>query len=267
MSATIPTGTASAVPPVQAQMIVTSAEGLDAGAVDIPVNDGTIPAYYARPARGEGFPVLLVIQEIFGVHAHIQDVCRRLAKLGYLAVAPELYARLGDVSKITDMSEIMSEFVGRTPDSQVIGDLDATLDWAISKGRGDSARMGVNGFCWGGRITWLYCAHNPELKAGVAWYGRIQNLVTGTQPFHPIDIAARLKVPVLGLYGAADQSIPLENIERMQSALKSAHSESQIIVYPDAPHAFFADYRPFYRKEPAEDGWRRMQAWFSGHGV
>jgi carboxymethylenebutenolidase len=265
MTTKLPNGFASAVPPVDAQVISTDADGLNAGEVKIPVHDGEMPAYLARPVTGESFPVVLVIQEIFGVHEHIQDICRRLAKLGYLAVAPELYWRHGNVSKLTNISEIMSQVASRVPDNQIMSDLDATLDWAIFSNKGDNTKLAITGFCWGGRIVWLYCAHNPRILAGVAWYGRLEGQTSELQPKHPMDTAAELNVPVLGLYGGADQSIPLDSIERMRSALKSGRSKSEIIVYPDAPHAFFADYRPNYRQNAAEDGWKRLQAWFQSH--
>lgn len=261
------TGFAMAVQPIYAQAISTDAVSLSAGEVIIPVHDGEIPAYQAHPTAGKSFPVVLVIQEIFGVHEHIKDICRRLAKLGYLAIAPELFARQGNVSNMADIGEIMAQVVSHVPDSQVMSDLDATLDWVKQSGKGDATKLGITGFCWGGRITWLYCAHNPELKAGVAWYGRLEGKASELQPKHPLDIAAQLKVPVLGLYGGADQGIPLESVDRMRSALSAAHNKSEIVIYPDAPHAFFADYRPSYRKDAAEDGWKRLQAWFRAHGV
>lgn len=267
MNSKLPSGFPSSISPVQSQVISTDASGLDAGEIQIPVHDGELPGYQAHPAEGSSFPIILVIQEIFGVHEHIQDICRRLAKLGYLAIAPELYARQGDVSKMTDMQEIFSRVVNRVPDSQIMSDLDAALDWAIRSGKGDTGKIGITGFCWGGRITWLYCAHNPKLKAGVAWYGRLEGNTSELQPRFPLDIAASLEVPVLGLYGGADQSIPLENIKRMRSTLDAAQKEAEIIVYPEAPHAFFADYRPNYRQQAAEDGWKRMLAWFKAHGV
>jgi carboxymethylenebutenolidase len=267
MTTKLPNGFASAVPPVHAQVISTDAVGLSAGEVMIPVHDGEMPAYQARPETGESFPVVLVIQEIFGVHEHIQDICRRLGKLGYLAIAPELYWRHGNVSKMTNISDIMSQVVSRVSDNQIMSDLDAVLDWALCNSKGDTTKLAITGFCWGGRIAWLYCAHNPRLQAGVAWYGRLEAQTSGLQPKHPVDIASELSVPVLGLYGGADQSIPLDSIERMRSALKSGRSNSEIIVYPDAPHAFFADYRPNYRQNAAEDGWKRLQVWFRSHNV
>ncbi len=267
MAANLAAGFAAAVPPVDAQAIHTDVRGLHAGEVRIPAHDGEIPAYHARPT-GEGpFPIVLVVHEIFGVHEHIQDICRRLAKQGYLAVAPVLFSRIGDVSKIPDIREIMAQVVGRTPDAQILSDLDAALDWAVQSGKGDGARAAITGFCWGGRITWLYCAHNGKLKAGVAWYGRLEGAVTEMHPRYPVDVTAALRVPVLGLYGGADQGIPLESVERMRAALNAAGSKSEIVVFPGAPHAFFADYRPHYRPDAAADGWQRMLAWFVVHGV
>jgi carboxymethylenebutenolidase len=266
MNSKIPSGSPSAIPSALDKAIATDTSGLDAGEVGIPVHDGEMPAYRACPLDGKSLPVVLVVQEIFGVHEHIQDICRRLAKLGYLAIAPELYARQGDVSKMTDIREVM-KVVGRVPDSQIMSDLDAANDWDIRSGKGNNRKMAIAGFCRGGRIARLYCAHNPRLKAGVAWYGRLEGNRSELQPKHPLDIAAQLQVPVLGLYGGADQSIPLESIERMRSVLKSGQGASDIIVYADAPHAFFADYRHNYRKNAAEDGWQRMQDWFRAHGV
>jgi carboxymethylenebutenolidase len=261
-------GFALSTEPVTAQtLITTDATGLVAGEVRIPTADGEIPAYRAMPARGGRFPVLLVVQEIFGVHEHIRDVCRRLAHLGYLAVAPELFYRQGDVARIHDRDENVSKVVSRVPDTQVLADLDATAAWAAGGDHGDENRLGITGFCYGGRIVWLYAAHNPRLKAGVAWYGRLVTQVTENQPRHPIDVVTELKAPVLGLYGAADQGIPNDTVERMRAALRAAGAASEIVLYPDAPHAFFADYRPSYRKEPAEDGWRRMQEWLRRQGV
>ncbi len=260
-------GFALAVQPVSAQTITTDTEGLEAGEVQIPVPDGKIPGYRAMPAKGGPFPVVLVVQEIFGVHEHIKDICRRLAKLGYLAIAPELYARQGDVSKITDFKEIFSKVVSKVPDAQVMSDLDATVAWAKDSKKGDTARLGITGFCWGGRIVWLYAAHNSNLKAGVAWYGRLVGDADPLHPKHPVDVAAAIKAPILGLYGGDDQGIPIESVEKMRAALKSADKEAEIVVYPNTPHAFYADYRPSYRKEQAEDGWKRLQAWFKQHGV
>ncbi|PSB45051.1 carboxymethylenebutenolidase [Cyanosarcina cf. burmensis CCALA 770] len=265
-TATLATGFALAVQPVSAKAIATDTQELVADAVKIPVEDGEIPAYRAQPNTGENFPVVLVIQEIFGVHEHIQDVVRRFAKLGYLAIAPELFVRQGDVAKLSNVDEIRS-IVAKVPDAQVISDLDATVDWAVKSAKGNATRLGITGFCWGGRITWLYAAHNPQVKAGVAWYGRLVGNATELTPKHPVDVASTLKVPVLGLYGGKDTGIPLDTVEQMRDRLKSSSSKSEIIVYPDAAHAFFADYRPSYREREALDGWQKLQAWFKQHGV
>jgi len=261
------TGFALAVRPISAQTVTTDADSLTAGEVKIPTSDGSLPAYQAMPSQGGPFATVLVVQEIFGVHEHIKDVCRRLAKLGYLAVAPELYARQGDVSKLSDINEIRTKVVSKVSDAQVMADLDATAGWAKDSGFGNIRKLGITGFCWGGRIVWLYAAHSTQLKAGVAWYGRLIGEHSKIQPQHPIDLVGSLKAPVLGLYGGADEGIPLETIEQMKQALNAAGNSSEIIVYPDTPHGFHADYRPSYRREQAQDGWKRLQAWFRQHGV
>ncbi|QMS92441.1 dienelactone hydrolase family protein [Nostoc edaphicum CCNP1411] len=263
---TLATGFALAVQPISAQVISTDAKGLVAGAVKIPVKDGEIPAYRAAPATGDNFPIVLVIQEIFGVHEHIQDVARRFAQLGYLAIAPELFVRQGDVLKLSSIDEIRP-IVAKVPDAQVLSDLDATVNWAVKSAKGNADKLGITGFCWGGRITWLYAVHNPKVKAGVAWYGRLVGDATELQPKYPVDIASKLTVPVLGLYGGKDTGIPLDTVEQMRDRLKSSSSKSEIIVYPDAPHAFFADYRPSYREKEAKEGWKRLLAWFKQNGV
>ena len=260
-------GFAAAVQPITPQTITTDTAGLEAGEVKIPVKDGEIPGYRAMPAKGKAFPTVLVVQEIFGVHEHIRDICRRFAKLGYFAVAPEMYARQGDVSKLTDIQEIIKTVVSKVPDAQVMSDLDAAAAWAQKTGRGDTSRLGVTGFCWGGRIVWLYAAHNPKLKAGVAWYGRLTGPASEITPRQPIDVAAELKAPVLGLYGGQDTGIPVEQVEKMRAALKAANSKSEIVLYPDVPHGFHADYRPSYRKQDAGDAWRRCREWFKKNGV
>lgn len=264
---TLAAGFALAVRPVSAQTITTDTTGLIAGEVKIPTADGQIPAYRAMPATGGPFPVVLVVQEIFGVHEHIKDICRRFAKLGYFAVAPELFARQGDVSRMPDSKEISAKVASKVPDAQVMADLDAAVAWAKASGKGNVAKLGITGFCWGGRFVWLYAAHNPQLKAGVAWYGRLTGNRTELEPRYPIDVAASLKAPVLGLYGGDDPGISLDTIDEMRRALKAAGSPSEIIVYPGAPHAFHADYRPSYRRESAEDGWKRLQEWFKKHGA
>ncbi|MFN9371803.1 MAG: dienelactone hydrolase family protein [Planctomycetaceae bacterium] len=260
-------GFALAVQPVSAQTITTDTNGLEAGEVKIPVADGTIPAYRAMPAQGGPFPTVLVIQEIFGVHEHIKDICRRFAKLGYFAVAPELYARQGDVSKLTDFSEIIGKVVSKVPDKQVMSDLDAAVAWAKTTGKADTSKLGATGFCWGGRIVWLYAAYNPNLKAGVAWYGRLVGQADELHPKHPLELVSELKAPVLGLYGGADMGIPNDTVENMQKALKEANKPCEIVLYPDTPHGFHADYRPSYRKDKAEAGWKRLQEWFKKNGA
>jgi carboxymethylenebutenolidase len=261
-------GFALAVQPVCAQTVITTdTNGLLANEVKIPVAGGEIPGYAAMPASGGPFPTVLVIQEIFGVHEHVKDMCRRFAKLGYFAVAPALYSREGDVSGMSDIQEIISKVVSKVPDAQVASDLDATVAWAKGTGKADTARLGVTGFCWGGRQVWLYTAHNPNVKAAVAWYGPLKRPGTELQPKNPIDLIAQLKAPVLGLYGGADPGIPVDSVEEMKAALKAAHNPSEIVLYPDTPHGFNADYRPSYRPDQAKDGWTRLQAWFKQHGM
>jgi carboxymethylenebutenolidase len=264
----IAAGFAAATLPVRAESVIrTPDDGLVAGEVKIPVADGEMPAYRATPAGGGPFPTVLVVQEVFGVHEHIQDVCRRFAKAGYLAVAPSLYARQGDPSKIADVQQLVTEIVAKVPDAQVMSDLDATAAWAEKSAGADAARLAVTGFCWGGRITWLYAAHSVKLRAGVAWYGRLASPPDPLHPKQPIDVAASLHAPVLGLYGGQDTGIPLADVERMRAALAAAKSPSEIVVYPEAPHGFHADYRPSYREPDAKDGWQRTLAWFAKHGV
>lgn len=260
-------GFAAAVQPVAAQTISTDANGLTAGEVKIPVHDGEIPGYRAKPAHGRSFPVVLVVQEIFGVHEHIRDICRRFAKRGYLAVAPELYARQGDVSMIADIQEVIAKVVSKVPDAQVMSDLDATAKWASSHETGNAGKLGITGFCWGGRIVWLYGAHNPKVKAGAAWYGRLAGTTDELHPKNPIDVADSLKAPVIGFYGGQDRSIPLDTIEKMRSALKATGNPSRIIVYPNAGHGFNADYRTSYNSEAAQDAWKHMLDWFKQYGV
>ena len=268
LQAALGLGYAAAAAPLMAQTAVTtSAEGLEAGTVHYEVNGFQVPAYRAAPAGKTGLPVVLVIQELFGVHAYIADVCRRLAHAGYLAIAPELYARQGDPAQYTDMAKLMAEVVAKVPDGQAMADLDGAVQWATAHG-GDAARIGITGFCWGGRVTWLYAAHGP-VKAGVAWYGRLVGSPSVLTPKHPVEITAILKAPVLGLYGGQDGGIPLDTVDKMKAALaqgSAAAKASEFVVYPDAPHAFHADYRPSYRQGPAEDGWKRALAWFKAHG-
>jgi carboxymethylenebutenolidase len=260
-------GFALATQPIMAQTAIkTDSKGLTAGEIKIPTPDGKMPVYRAQPEKGSNFPTILVVSEIFGVHEYIADTCRRLAKLGYLAIAPELFARYGEPWKFSNVQDLIASVVNKTPDTGVMADLDACAAWAAKNG-GDAERLGITGFCWGGRITWLYAAHNPKLKAGVAWYGRIDDAPTAERPKQPLELVANIKAPVLGLYGGKDQGIPLDDVEAMKAALAKAGSKSQLHVYPDAPHAFHADYRPTYRKPEAEDGWKRMQEWFKANGL
>lgn len=263
VAAALGAGFALAAQPTLAQSAIkTDTAGLEAGEIRI----GELAAYRAQPTGGKNLPTILVVSEIFGVHEYIADVCRRLAKLGYLAIAPDLFARHGDPRKMTNVQEILAAVIGKVPDREVMADLDACAAWAKANG-GDPARLGITGFCWGGRITWLYSAHNPSVKAAVAWYGRIDGEVNDRTPKWPLDLAGEIKGAVLGLYGGKDQGIPLDDVEAMQTALQKGGGRSRIYVYPDAPHAFHADYRPTYRKEAAEDGWQRLQAWFKQHGL
>jgi carboxymethylenebutenolidase len=260
-------GFAAAVCPITAETITTDTNGLSAGEVKIPTGDGEMPGYRAMPDKGGPFPVVLVVEEIFGVHEHIKDLCRRLAKAGYYAVAPELFARQGDVSKLENPQEIITKVVGKVPDSQVMSDLDAATAWAQKSGKGDTSRLGITGFCWGGRVVWLYAAHSSKLKAGAAWYGQIKGQVNEQRPKTVLELAGEMKAPVLGLYGGKDQGIPVEQVEQMREALKAAHKPSEIVIYPDAPHGFNADYRPSYRESDAKDAWAKMLAWFKKYGV
>ncbi|MBX3656563.1 MAG: dienelactone hydrolase family protein [Ramlibacter sp.] len=270
LKAALGVGYAAAAAPIMAQSAIkTPVDGLTAGEIIIDVNGFKMPAYCSAPAGKTGLPVVLVIQEIFGVHEHIADVTRRFAREGYMAIAPELYARQGDPGSYNEIAKLMSEVVSKVPDEQVMGDLDATVKWAAANG-GNAGHLGITGFCWGGRITWLYTAHNPQVKAGVAWYGRLVGNNTPLTPKHPVDIAAGIHGPVLGLYGGADPGIPLDTVDKMKSALaagNAAAKASEFVVYPDTPHAFHADYRASYRAGPAQDGWKRALAWFKAHGV
>jgi carboxymethylenebutenolidase len=261
------TGFALAAQPVSAEAIHTDTNGLVAGEVKVPVADGTIPAYRAMPDHGGPFATVLVVHEVFGVHEHIQDICRRLAKQGYFAIAPELFAREGNPAQISDMKELMAKIVAKTPDAQIMSDLDAAVAYAKSTGKADTAKLAVTGFCWGGRIVWLYAEHNPQLKAAVTWYGFIERPVTTLQPKNPIDLVSELKCPVLGLYGGADQLNPVALVDKMAAACKGAEKTCSFKIYPGAPHGFNADYRPSYRPEAAKDGWAKMLAWFKQHGV
>lgn len=260
---------ASALPIMAQTAIKTPSDGLKADEITFEVNGFKVPAYYAAPAGKTGLPVVLVIHEVFGVHEYIADTVRRFARAGYLAIAPELFARQGDPTQYGELAKLMAEVVSRVTDAQVMADLDGAVTWAGANG-GNTGKLGITGFCWGGRVTWLYAAHSPAVKAGVAWYGRLVGSSTPTTPKHPIDIAPILHGPVLGLYGGQDGGIPLDTVDKMKAALttgSAAAKASQFVVYPDAPHAFHADYRPSYRKEAAEDGWKRAVAWFKANGV
>jgi carboxymethylenebutenolidase len=263
---------AAAVSPIQAQTkITTDNQGLIEGEVKIPVADGEIPAYRAMPAtKNKKFPLVLVVHEIFGVHEWIQDVSRRFAKLGYMAIAPALYARQGDVKTITEIRQLQRDIFSKIPDTQAMSDLDATVAWAKNNS-GNTKKLSITGFCWGGRITWLYAAHNKDVDAGAAWYGRLisdpKAEKNPVQPIMPIDVAKDLKVPVLGLYGGLDQGIPLDSVQRMQDELKKGKSKSEIVVYPNAQHGFHADYRASFNKESSEDAWKKLQDWFRRNGA
>ncbi len=269
IATTVGGGFAAAVLPVSAQTIRTRSDGLMAGEVTIPAGDFKMPAYRAMPAGKTGLPVVLVVSEIFGVHEHIADVARRFAHLGYLAIAPELFVRQGDAQSYGEIARLISEVIAKVPDAQVMGDLDACVAWAGANG-GDTKRLGITGFCWGGRIAWLSAAHSAKLKAGVAWYGRLVGEPNALQPKNPIDLVAGLQAPVLGLYGGADAGIPLDTVDKMKAALATgskAARQSEFVIFPDAPHAFHADYRPSFRKAAAEEGWKRCVAWLEAHGV
>lgn len=270
LKAALGSGFAAAVLPVSAQTVHTDSVGLEAGEVAFTSLGATVPAYRAQPAGKSKLPVIIVIHEIFGVHEHIADVCRRFAKLGYLAIAPDLYSRFGDAAAYPSLQQLNDQLVNKVPDEMVMADLDAAVDWAGKNG-GDLNRLGVTGFCWGGREAWLFADHNPRLKAVVAWYGRVEGPRTAAAPVNPIDRVADLHAPVLGLYGRQDSSIPQDTLAHMKALIAQdapqAARGSQFVVYDDAGHAFFADYRPSYRKADAEDGWRRTLAWFKEHGV
>ncbi len=263
---------ALAVQPIAAQTkITTDDKGLIAGEVKIAVADGEIPAYRAMPdKKGKKFPVVMVVHEIFGVHEWIQDVCRRFAKLGYMAVAPALYARQGEIKDLKDPREINRQIYSKIPDTQSMTDLDSTVAWA-AKNSGDTKKLSITGFCWGGRIVWLYSAHNPKVKAGAAWYGRLvpsaNSPVNALQPTTPIDHVKELKVPVIGFYGGLDTGIPLDSVQRMQDELKKGKSGSEIIVFPNAKHGFHADYRESYNKQASDEAWAKLLAWFKKNGA
>lgn len=260
-------GYALAVSPVTALAITTPTDGLTEGDVSIPTGAEKMPGYWAMPKGNGSLPVVLVIQEVFGLHTYIRDVCRRLAKGGYCAVAPSLYFRQGDATKIADIQALLKEIVSKVSQRQVLSDLDATMAWLGKQKDADTKRAAITGFCWGGSVVWLYSAHNPKVKAGVAWYGKLTGERTDNVPKFPLDIAKDLKVPVLGLYGEKDNGIPLEQVDKMKTLLKAGKSGSEIVVYPGAQHGFHADYRPSYHEESAKDGWSRMLAWFRKNGV
>jgi len=270
LATTAAAGFSLAAGPVAAQTVITTdAKGLVAGKIEIPTSDGKIPAFRAAPDGKKNLPTIIVVQEIFGVHEYIQDVCRRLAHQGYLAIAPELYARQGDPSKYTEIPKLQAEIVSKVPDKQVIADLDATAAWAAANG-GNPDRLGILGFCWGGRQVWLYAAHNPKLKAGAAWYGQLAGDPTELKPKSALVIVNDLKAPVLGAYGGKDAGISQADVDRMRVELakgSAAAKASRIDIYPDAGHAFHADYRPSYRKAEAEQAWTRMLDWFKQNGL
>jgi carboxymethylenebutenolidase len=260
------TGFAVSVQPIAAQTVITTdTNGLTAGEVKVPAKDGGVPAYYAMPDKGGPFPTVLVAHEAWGVHEHIKDLCRRLAKAGYYAIAPELFARYGNAAAMTTQDELR-KLMGSVPDAQAMSDLDATVAFAKASGKADTAKLAITGFCWGGRVTWLYAAHNSGLKAAVSWYG-VDRPASELTPKNPGDLAADLKCPVLALYGGADQLIPPEMIEKRQAACKAAGKTCESKAYPDTPHGFNADYRPSYRADQAKDGWAKMLAWFKDHGA
>lgn len=260
-------GYALATLPVTAWAINTSSDKVGSAEVIIPTNNKLMPAYYARPQASGTYPCVVVIQEIFGVHEYIKDVCRRFALAGYNAIAPAFFFREGDTTKMTDIKKIISNVVAKVPQKQVMEDIDATIEWLKGQKGTNISKIGLNGFCWGGNVVWMYAAHNPKVTAGVAWYGKLTGEATPLQPKFPIDIAAKLTVPVLGLYGEKDESIPMKDVEKMREALKKGKSGSKIITYKDAGHAFHADYRPSYNKKAAEEGWNEALSWFKTHGM
>lgn len=267
-------GYAAAAMPIMAQTAIkTTANGLRVGTQTFTVDGFAVPFYFAAPEGKKNLPVILVVQEIFGVHEYIADTCRRLAHAGYLAIAPELFARQGDPEQYGEIAKLIAEVVSKVPDAQVMRDLDGAVQWAATNG-GNIRKLGITGFCWGGRITWLYAAYSKQVKAGVAWYGRLVGAASPLTPMHPLQLAAGLQAPVLGLYGGQDTGIPLTTVNEMKEALAEAGTQgnaaakaTEFVVYTDAPHAFHADYRPSYRKEAAADGFARALAWFKAKGV
>ncbi len=274
LKAALGVGYAASAMPIMAQTAIkTSSDGLKTGETTFEVNGFKVPAYFAAPEGKKNLPVVLVIQEIFGVHEYIADTARRFAKAGYLAIAPDLYARQGDARKYTETAKLMAELVSKVPDAQVMSDLDGAVKWAGANG-GNLKKVAITGFCWGGRITWLYAEQSKNVKAGVAWYGRLVGTSSAVTPKHPLELAAGLNAPVLGLYGGQDAGIPLTTVNQMKDAMAEAAAKgnkaakaSEFVVYPQAPHAFHADYRPSYRKEAAADGFQRALDWFKTHGV
>ena len=274
LKAALGVGYAAAAMPLMAQTAIkTSSEGLNTGEIMYEVNGFKVPAFFAAPAGKTNLPVVLVIHEIFGVHEYIADTARRFAREGYLAIAPELFARQGDPGAYSEMAKLQAEVVSKTPDAQVMADLDGAVNWAGQHG-GNIQKVAINGFCWGGRITWLYAQQSSKVKAGVAWYGRMVGEPSAINPIHPLALAPTQKAPVLGLYGGQDSGIPLETVNQMKAALAAAGSAgnaaakaSEFVVYPGVGHAFHADYRPSYRAEAAQDGFKRALAWFKSQGV
>ncbi|HWW04863.1 dienelactone hydrolase family protein [Collimonas sp.] len=266
LKTTLGTGFAAAVLPVSAQTITTDTAGLTAGALEVQANGLSVPIYRAQPEGKTNLPVVLVISEIFGVHEHIADIARRFAKLGYLAIAPDLFIRQGNPAAFASIAELQKNVISKVPDDQVLGDIDACVAWAKENG-GNVNKLAITGFCWGGRITWLYAGHNPKVKAAAAWYGRLVGDKSELMPKQPVDIAPTLKVPVLGLYGGKDDGIPQDTLAQMKAALAKGSSKSEFVVYPNSGHAFNADYRPSYVEADAKDGWKRTLAWFKAHGV
>ena len=264
---TLAVGFAAAVLPVSAQTITTDTGGLEAGAVQVQTPNGDIPAYYAMPKNGKNLAVVLVVHEIFGVHEHIKDICRRLAKAGYYAIAPELFIRQGDVSTISNIPDIQKNVTSKVPDAQVMSDLDACVAFAAKNPAVNAQKLAITGFCWGGRITWLYAAYNQRVKAGAAWYGRLEGNATELMPKYPIDVASQINAPILGLYGGSDTGISQDSVQRMVTALNASGKKSKIVVYPDVGHAFNADYRPSYNEAAAKDAWAKLLDWFKTNGV
>jgi len=265
-SAAVAAGYTLATGPVRADVIKTDTDGLDAGDTMIKVADGEMPGYYAKPKGAVRPPVVLVAMEIFGLHEYIKDVTRRLAKLGAFAVAPDYYFRKGvDLTKITEIKDLLP-IVNAKPDAELLSDLDATVAWAKGQG-GDTTHLGIIGFCRGGRTVWEYAAHSSDLKAGVAFYGPPVDPPNPAWPKSPMQLASDMKAPVLGLYGAEDQGIPVAQVEAFKKALADDKKTAEFKIYPGAPHGFHADYRGSYRKDAAEDGWNQMQAWLRKYGV